>query len=106
MLTDLNNKRQCIVAAVKPSSALKPAVVDLKDRSAYIRQIDLEAASENVLLELFKDIDIVLIAIHWTQIQLQYPMIDAAKKTGVKRFIPCDWAPACVRGVRKLHDEV
>jgi NmrA-like family len=36
----------------------------------------------------------------------QKKLVDAAKRTGVKRFIPSDWATPGLPGVRKLFDDV
>ncbi|KAH8116640.1 NAD-binding protein [Phellopilus nigrolimitatus] len=91
-----------VIAAVHPSSAEKPVVLRFQNRGAEIRVVDIEKSTPEQLSDTLKGVDVVLCAIEWTQIKLQYPLIDAAKKAGVKRFI---WAPTCARGVRRLHDE-
>lgn len=75
-------------------------------RGVEIRPLDLEHSSHEQLTAALKDVDTVISTIVWTALQSQRILIEASKKTGVKRFIPCDWGTACVRGVRKLYDEV
>jgi len=94
-----------VVAAVRPSSVSKPAVEALKARGVEIRLLDLEHPLPEQLVDVLRGVDTVISTILWTQLQLQKPLIEASKKAGVKRFIPCDWGTACVRGVRKLYDE-
>ena len=53
-----------------------------------------------------KDVDTVISGIFVAQLGLQKPLADACKIAGVKRLIPCDWGPACIRGISKLHDTV
>lgn len=43
---------------------------------------------------------------HEDEVNKQKIIADAAKRAGVKRFIPNDWATPCVRGVRKQYDQV
>ena len=95
-----------MVAGVRPSSASKPAVSELKSRGVEIRLLDLENGPAEEREKALLGVDIVISTIEWTQLHLQKPLIDAAKKAGVKRFIPCDWGTSCVRGVRKVYDEV
>ncbi len=50
--------------------------------------------------------DIVISSTNYSEVHKQVPLVDAAKRVGVERFIPDDWAPVCVRGVRRLYDQV
>lgn len=68
--------------------------------------MDLENSNVDQIAELLDGVDTVISTIFVTQIHLQKTLADASKKAGVKRFVPCDWGPACVRGVRKMFDEV
>lgn len=68
--------------------------------------MDLQSATAYELDEAFRGADIVISAVDAESIKLQYPLVDAAKRAGVSRFVPCDFATACVRGARSLHDEV
>ncbi|THH04407.1 hypothetical protein EW145_g5541 [Phellinidium pouzarii] len=94
-----------VIAAVRPSSATKSAVKALKPRGVEIRLVDFEKSSSEQLAEVLNGVDIVISTIEWTQLQLQRPLIDASKKAGVKRFIPCDWGTAGAHGIRNLHDK-
>ncbi|KAL5534994.1 hypothetical protein ACEPAF_3085 [Sanghuangporus sanghuang] len=94
-----------IIAAVRPSSASKPQVGNLKSRGVEIRILDLENWSVDQIAELFQGLDIVISALYITEILRQKVLVDAYKKAGVKRFIPNDWAIPGIRGVRKLGDE-
>ncbi|KAH8116629.1 NAD-binding protein [Phellopilus nigrolimitatus] len=94
-----------VIAAIRPSSASKPAVEELKSRGVEIRLLDLEHASPEQLVETLRGVDTIISTIVFTQLQLQRPLVDASKKAGVKRFIPCDWGTASIRGVRKMYDE-
>ena len=53
-----------------------------------------------------KGVDTLICTTHYSEIDKQLPLVDAAKRVGVKRFIPNDWASPCVRGVMRLHDQV
>ena len=48
----------------------------------------------------------VISALHVSEIPNQKVLVDAAKRAGVKRFIPSDWCNACVPGVMDLYDNV
>ncbi|KAI5118178.1 hypothetical protein M0805_008419 [Coniferiporia weirii] len=100
----LDNTDFIVIAAVRPSSASKPSVDALKSRGVEIRLLDLKNDSVEQLVEALVGVDTVISTIEWTDLELQKPLIDAAKKTGVKRFVPCDWATASPRGVMGLHD--
>ncbi|KDQ16672.1 hypothetical protein BOTBODRAFT_30591 [Botryobasidium botryosum FD-172 SS1] len=101
----LDSAEFAVIAAIRPSSASKPAAEALKNRGVEIRLLDLEHASPDDLAGVLKGVDIVISALPWNQLQLQRPVIKASKEAGVKRFIPCDWGTACCRGVMDLHDE-
>ena len=95
-----------MVAGVRPSSASKPEVEALKSRGVEVRIIDLENWTVDQIAEALKGVDTVISTLYFGAISLQKPLVDAAKKAGVKRFVPDDWGTACVRGVRKMHDDV
>ena len=54
----------------------------------------------------FKGVDTLISTLVYSEIDSQFKVVDAAKLAGVKRFVPDDWGTACVRGVRKLYDQV
>ena len=58
------------------------------------------------IAEYLKGVDTVISTLVFTQLDLQRPLIHAAKKAGVQRFVPDDWATPCVRGVRAFYDQV
>ena len=77
----------------------------MKERGVEIRAVELTADGGEAIDEALKGIDIVVSTIFLGAIDKQVFLADAAKRVGVKRFVPCDWASCCVRGVRKLYDE-
>ncbi|KAL5521725.1 hypothetical protein ACEPAF_2473 [Sanghuangporus sanghuang] len=94
-----------IIAGTRPSSPTKPETSPLKSRGIEVRALDLENWSVDQVAERLRGADTVISAIFELQLQLQRPLADACKKAGVKRLIPCDWGPACMRGVRRMLDE-
>ena len=58
------------------------------------------------IAENLKGVDTVISTLVYSQLELQRPLIHAAKKAGVRRFVPDDWATPCVRGVRAFYDQV
>jgi len=92
-----------VVAAIRPTSASNPGVNALKDRGVEIRIVDLESASVELLEGHLQGVDTVISAVDGSHTS-QNPLIKASKEAGVKRFIPCDWATACVPGVRDNFD--
>ena len=53
-----------------------------------------------------KGVDIVISTVDVFQLNSQILLIDAAKRAGVKRFIPCDFGTPGSKGVRPLVDQV
>lgn len=96
---------QHVVAAIRPTSASNPGVNALKARGVEIRIVDLESTPAEQLQGHLKDVDTVISAVDGSHTS-QKPLITALKEAGVKRFIPCDWATACVPGVRDNFDGV
>lgn len=94
-----------IIALIRPSSANKPIVSKIKERGVEIRLGDANDSIEK-LVELLADIDVFISTMGATGTLEQKNLADAAKKAGVKRFIPCGFitvAPA--GGVMRLRDE-
>jgi hypothetical protein len=95
-----------VFALVRPISAHKPAVALLQDRGVQIRKCDLKA-SEEELIEALADIEVVISCVGPAEQHDQIPLAKAAKKTGVKRFVPCGFITvAPPGGVMWLRDEV
>jgi hypothetical protein len=81
-------------------------VSELKAKGVEIRLGD--ATDEiDALVPLLKDVDVVISAIDAGSQLSQLNLVDASKKAGVKRFVPCAFitvAPA--GGVMDLRDQV
>lgn len=56
------------------------------------------------LITLLQDIDTVISCISPASMKLQIPLIDAAVKAGVKRFLPCNLGTPSARGILALRD--
>lgn len=91
---------------MRPASAHKPAILRLQERGVQIRKCDLKA-SEEQLIEALAEIDIVVSCVGPAEQQDQIPLAKAAKRVGIKRFIPCGFITPCPPGgVMWLRDEV
>ncbi|KAL4805968.1 hypothetical protein BDV18DRAFT_140237 [Aspergillus unguis] len=94
-----------IHALIRPRSAQKPAVLALQDKGVHIRKCDLKS-SEEELEKVLADIDVVISCVGSAEQQDQIPIANAAKKAGVKRFIPCGFITvAPPGGIMWLRDE-
>ncbi|KAL1595777.1 hypothetical protein SLS60_009466 [Paraconiothyrium brasiliense] len=93
-----------ISCLVQPSSAEKPAVKALQARGLPIVISDISGDVDE-LAKTLHGFDTVISAIHAMHILAQIPLVDAAAKAGVKRFVPCDFAVTMPPGVSKLRDE-
>ena len=91
---------------MRPASLAKPAITDFRARGAKIVELDVVLASEERLVAAFENMDIVISALDWEQIESQVKLIDAAKRAGVKRFVPSEFASTGVPGIMELHDRV
>lgn len=90
---------------MQPSSTEKPAVKALAARGLPIVVGDL-AGDVDELAKVLKGFDTLISAIHAHHILAQVKLVDAAKKAGVKRFVPCDFAVVIPPGgLMKLRDE-
>ncbi|THW35166.1 isoflavone reductase [Aureobasidium pullulans] len=93
-----------VTALVRASSADKPEVQDLKARGVAIQLIDLQGSIEDMTKALEgQEVVIAILPIAATIDQI--PLATAAKKAGVKRFIPTMFAPvAPPKGLSTLRD--
>ncbi|TIA18250.1 isoflavone reductase [Aureobasidium pullulans] len=93
-----------VTALVRASSADKPEVQDLKARGVAIQLIDLQGSIEDMTKALEgQEVLIAILPIAATIDQI--PLATAAKKAGVKRFIPTMFAPvAPPKGLSTLRD--
>ena len=92
------------IESTRNASIDKPVVTDLKKRGVEFRTIDVFGASDSKLNESVKGAEIVISAVD--QIEKQRKLVDAAKRAGVRRFIPSDWAMASPKGINAFHDKV
>lgn len=99
---------QKVIAAVRPSSSEKPAVASLRARGADIHIVDLASLNHEQLVTELRGAHVVLstLIMFPAEFELQKVLVRAAKDAGVARFVPSDWATACVRGVMRMHDTV
>ncbi|KAH1491886.1 hypothetical protein LV164_003492 [Aspergillus fumigatus] len=94
-----------VYALVRPRSVQKPAIVSLQERGVQVRRCDLRGSEES-LAEALTDIDIVISCVGPAEQQDQIPLAKAAKKAGVKRFVPCGFITvAPPGGIMWLRDE-
>lgn len=100
------NLLQELHALVRPRSVQKPAILSLQERGVHIRKCDLKG-SEETLANALAGIDIVISCVGPAEQQDQIALAKAAKKAGVKRFVPCGFITvAPVGGIMWLRDEV
>ena len=97
---------QAVFALIRPKSTDKPAVRVLQERGVEICEGDLEG-SEDELVKALYDIDVVISCVGALQQQDQISLANAAKKAGVKRFVPCGFITvAPPGGIMRLRDQV
>lgn len=65
---------------------------------------DITGPSEH-LVTLLRGIDTVISSLVASALPQQIPLVDAAVKAGVKRFVPCNWATPAPRGILTLRDQ-
>ncbi|KAF5614741.1 isoflavone reductase [Fusarium sp. NRRL 52700] len=92
-----------ITALVRPSSVEKPATISLKERGIKVVPIDL-GGSQDELVSALTGIDTVISAIHFQSLDDEIPLSNAAKKAGVKRYVPCFFATIAPRGIMDVRD--
>ncbi|OJD30594.1 isoflavone reductase family protein [Diplodia corticola] len=89
---------------VRPSSAEKPEVKKIAERGVKVVIADINGPTEE-LVSIQTGVDVTISAIDAMSQLAQMNLATAAKKAGVKRFVPCAWttvAPA--GGVMVLRD--
>ena len=78
----------------------------LRTRGVDVHIVDIASSNHEELVDELRGIDVVVSTFFPSEFHLQKPLAKAAKEAGVTRFIPSDWATACVRGEMRLHDMV
>ncbi|KAK1671671.1 isoflavone reductase [Colletotrichum godetiae] len=77
-----------ITALIRPSSLEKPEVKALEKRGVKIASVDLSGSEDEIANQLTGH-EVVVSAIAADKLLDQIPLASAAKKAGVKRFVPC-----------------
>ncbi|KAF4545411.1 putative isoflavone reductase family protein [Lasiodiplodia theobromae] len=94
---------------VRPSSAAKPQVKAIAERGVSIRIADIAGPVDELAVQL-EGVDILISAIDARSLLSQIDLATAAKKAGVKRFVPCNFAsitpPGGVMLLRDLKEQV
>lgn len=97
-----------MIIGTRPSSLAspRPELAALLEAGASARAVDLSTFANAELDEAVAGVDIVISTANFSDVMNQKKLVDAAARAGVKRFIPDDWATACVLGVRQVYDMV
>ncbi|KAF8861317.1 isoflavone reductase family protein [Acephala macrosclerotiorum] len=85
-----------VEALIRPSSSAKPSVLALKDLGVKVHIAEIKDDAQ--LTDILTGTDTVISAIGPAAQTEQIPLADAAKKAGVKRFVPCGWTIVCPPG--------
>ncbi|KAJ6552935.1 isoflavone reductase family protein [Mycena capillaripes] len=98
-----------VEALVRPSSADTPAVKRLVERGVKIQVADI-AGDTDELVPILTGVDVFISAIDAVNQLAQLGIVTAAKKAGVKRFVPCAFTTVAPAGgvmyVRDKKEEV
>lgn len=97
---------QEITAIARPSSATNQKYTNLRSRGVKVTAIEL-TGSEDALVEALTNIDVVISTVSVAYFKDQIPLAKAAKKAGMKRFVPSEFAMVIPpKGVHDLQDMV
>jgi hypothetical protein len=97
---------QSVTAMIRPGSEDRPDIRALRERGVKTQVMDLRAPTEEVARCLAGQ-EVVIPAISIPATGEQIPLATAAKAAGVKRFMPCFYAPvAPPKGAVALRDTV
>ncbi|KAM0295306.1 hypothetical protein ACHAPM_010832 [Fusarium culmorum] len=88
-----------ITALVRPSSLKKSNVIELQGKGVSIMSFSINDPEDDLVAQL-KGIDVLIVCCLLDETILS----NAAKKAGVKRYIPCFYATVMPRGVQSLRD--
>lgn len=79
---------------------------DLEKRGVKIATVDLSGPEDDIAKQL-EGIDVAISAIDAAKLLDQIPLANAAKKAGVKRFVPCFFGTVMpARGMLWFRDQV
>ncbi|KAK1988411.1 isoflavone reductase [Colletotrichum cereale] len=94
-----------VTALIRPSSLHKLEVRALEKKGVKIATTDLSGAEDEITKQLTGH-DFVISAINANSLLDQIPLANAAKKAGVKRFVPCFFATVMPsRGMMRFRDQ-
>lgn len=91
---------------MRPASVNKPEVQQLRALDVEIRPCDWQNDGPVKLDEAFYGAEVVISCAHGAVVLDQTVLVDAAKRAKVQRFVPADFGPACIPGVRDMYDQV
>lgn len=95
-----------MTALLRPATAAGEAAAALQKRGVRVVATDLEGP-EDGLVAAVQGQDVVLSTIRAFDLLKQIPLIEAAKKAGVGRFVPCDFGPvAPPQGFMSIRETV
>lgn len=101
----LEDGRFELFALVRPRSIHKPTLQHFQQRGVGVRKCDLRSPEED-LMDAVRGIDVVISCVGPAEQQDQIPLAKAAKRLGVKRFVPCGFITvAPPGGIMWLRDE-
>ncbi|KAH6869175.1 hypothetical protein B0T10DRAFT_533951 [Thelonectria olida] len=93
-----------VTALIRKSSPKNPEVLALQAKGIKVVPADL-SAPEDELSRLLHGIDTVISAIGAAGLMTQIPIVNATKAAGVKRFLPCCFAPVMPpQGILRLRE--
>ena len=82
----------------------KPANVAIREKGIELRALDLDSTEDSIVTAL-AGIDILISAVGPRAQLSQIPLAFAAKRAGIKRFVPCAFAPIVPVGVHRSRDQ-
>ncbi|KAF9068986.1 NAD(P)-binding protein [Rhodocollybia butyracea] len=98
----VNSEQFTVKALIRPSSLSKPETKELEALGVEIIPGDIVTSTPEDLDKALRDIDTVISTV--LPFVDQKPLILAAKRAGVKRFVPSDFGPQIPRGVFAMQD--
>jgi len=93
---------------IRTSSEGKPSTKIIRDYGINVVKGELDGSMED-LVAMLRNVDIVISCVSPMSLKSQIPLIDAAVRAGVKRFLPCNWGTPSARGIlgtRDIKEEV
>lgn len=96
---------QQVEALIRPASSAKPSVLQLKERNVKIHIAEIKDDAR--LVSILIGVATIICTLAPDALFEQIPLANAAKKSGVKRFVPCAFMTVCPPGgVMWIRDQV